>query len=127
MGLLDRRYRVPGEQEARSPKERARIRANADDRALERLRDDGVDLTRPQRLQLAIRMPTHGVASKAAAPLRESFEIEIERTDLQDGSCDVFATCEMLLEERAVYAVSRRFDELAQEAGGRYRGWRLAP
>jgi hypothetical protein len=127
MGLIDRRYRLPGARRER-PSELARLRVDGDLRALERLRASGVDRTRPLALQLAIRLETRKRASEIAAPLRgQGYAVEIEPSGLRDGTFDLIATRAVVASDEAVLAESERFQAIALEAGGDYRGWRLAP
>jgi hypothetical protein len=127
VGLIERMYRAPGDRSETSS-ELSRVRVEGDLRALESLTASGRDLRAPLPLQFAIRLPSRKTASELAAPFRaDGFSVEIEVTGDRHGSFDLYATRTLIVNEAALLDLSEAVDTAARDAGGTYRGWRVAP
>jgi hypothetical protein len=127
MGLIERMYRAPGDRRE-SASQLSRARVEGDLRALEALTASGRNLRAPLPLQFAVRLPSRKAASELAAPFQaDGFSVEIEATGDRDGSFDLYATRTLIVNEAALLDLSETVDTAARDAGGVYRGWRVAP
>jgi len=97
--------------------------ANAQDRAaVEAMRAQGIDLSKPQTLEFAFYFPQKQGARKVMSALAgDGFSGEL-RTEGEDAFI-LFARKSMLVDADTLSQMRVRFEQLAKEAGGTYDGW----
>jgi hypothetical protein len=99
-----------------------------DAKLIERLRKSGTDPFQPHDVDFFFGLPNAAVAERIAAQLRtEGYVVEVnERSDVPSHPFVVRATKQLKLSVPDMQAISRRFSDLAKEAGGSYDGWSAA-
>jgi len=99
--------------------------AAAQDRAaIEAMRAQQIDLSKPQEIEFAFYFPDKQGARKVMAVLAGDGYAGELRTEGTDAFI-LFARKSMLMELEALTALRAQFEALAREAGGSYDGWGL--
>jgi hypothetical protein len=93
-----------------------------DEAALKKLKDAGVDLSKPLNIQFFIAFPSQFTADKAAIRIKKSgFHVTIITSKRLDWVCR--ATKKMVPDLAAIRNFRDEFNHITVTFGGKYHGW----
>ena len=96
-----------------------------DEAMLQQLKEQGLDLSKPQTIQFFIAFPSQFTADKAAIRIKKSgFRVTIITSKRLDWVCR--ATKKMVPELSAIRNFQTEFGPLINTYSGKYHGWKIA-
>jgi regulator of RNase E activity RraB len=96
-----------------------------DEAILKRLKEQGLDLSKPHNIQFFISFPSQFTADKAAIRIKKSgFHVSIITSEKWDWVCR--ATKKMVPELSEIQNFRTEFGHLIETYNGKYDGWKIA-